>query len=495
MKKKLFLKGSEAKKKLLEGINIAADIVKSTIGPSGKNVFIMKNHLRPIITNDGISVLHEIDLEDKFQDAGVRILLDAAYETDEKAGDGTTTATVLAQAIIKSVFEYIGYDNPLVDNSELKVMEVYRQLEEDKNTILSVLEQNKQLISDHQNLIDVASASMEDKEIGKIIADAVSKVGEDGFIKIEENNENGVKIDVVEGMQFDGCELAASFMPTEVSEPVILVTNEIIENASDLISFASLLNKRTGVIVAQGFSQDVVVSLAQASTKGINIVAVKTPGLIDEELEDLSLYVGAKFINKKIGIKFDNIDSKIGSCSKFIINKTGAAFIGSDADMSNRLKEVKDLLQNEKKEQFIKRYQKRIGRLSGGVVFVYVGANTEPEKKYLKLKIEDAINATQMAMKGGFVKGGGLALKEIAEGLEDNNLLKEPIQSPYNAIQKNAGGNLEIGSHIIDPFLVTKTALDSAVSVAKALITADYVIVEEEDTAAKKLVETLTNTK
>jgi len=472
MKKKLFLKGSEAKKKLLEGINIAADIVKSTIGPSGKNVFIMKNHLRPIITNDGISVLHEIDLEDKFQDAGVRILLDAAYETDEKAGDGTTTATVLAQAIIKSVFEYIGYDNPLVDNSELKVMEVYRQLEEDKNTILSVLEQNKQLISDHQNLIDVASASMEDKEIGKIIADAVSKVGEDGFIKIEENNENGVKIDVVEGMQFDGCELAASFMPTEVSEPVILVTNEIIENASDLISFASLLNKRTGVIVAQGFSQDVVVSLAQASTKGINIVAVKTPGLIDEELEDLSLYVGAKFINK-----------------------TGAAFIGSDADMSNRLKEVKDLLQNEKKEQFIKRYQKRIGRLSGGVVFVYVGANTEPEKKYLKLKIEDAINATQMAMKGGFVKGGGLALKEIAEGLEDNNLLKEPIQSPYNAIQKNAGGNLEIGSHIIDPFLVTKTALDSAVSVAKALITADYVIVEEEDTAAKKLVETLTNTK
>jgi chaperonin GroEL len=352
-------------------------------------------------------------------------------------------------------------------------------------------------IETHEDLINVVSASMEDSVHGKTIADAVAQVGADGFIKIEESNDFGVHTEVIPGMQFDGVELAGAFMRSEVNDPVVLVTNAKITAPNELIPAVQLINTQTLVVIAQGYERDVVSALYHAAGKnGNNIIALKAPALTDEELEDVATYTKSVFLNEKTGLSISKVKvESFGTCSRVVVNKTGLAIIGGQGDTTARLEAVRAELETEKREQFTRRLNKRLGRLSGGVMIVYVGAQTDTEKRYLKLKVEDAVNAAQGALKEGVVHGGGMALFKIAGELSEDNMLKIPITAPYTAIQDNAGTRFDVPETVLDPVIVTRTALEAAVSVARTLVTADYIIVEEEDTAAKMLVDTLTQTK
>jgi len=492
--------GKEAKERLLAGVNVASKVVKvvaSTLGPSGHNVLIGKKFKKPWITNDGVSIANEIDLEDPVADLGARTLLEVAMQTNERAGDGTTTSTILAHALITKGFNPAMFlqDDPMV---------LYRKIKTDSEVVFEELKKKAKPIASQAEVIKVATSSMEDTKVGKLIADLVEKTGVDGFISVEGHNEPETTSEVEEGLQYNRMGVGSIHHldangECKLQKPSVIVTNQEMIDPNVLTNLAIIMkadNLASMVIISPKFSEDVLADFYYAKKAGANIVPIKGGILTNGEMQDIATYCEGVFIDNKVGITLENMKaSDIGKCEKIIATRRHVALMGGNGDMTAQIKDVKDEIKEERHEAVKKKLQQRLASISGGVGIIHVGGDTDTEREYLKLKIEDAINATKAAIEEGVVRGGGIALKEIADGLPDDNFLKDCITKPYEKIQENAGGSLEIGEDILDPVKVTRTALENAVSAARTFLTTDFVIVEDTNTAAQELVKVLTQVK
>jgi len=484
--------GKEARDALRAGVNKVADVVRSTLGPSGRNVVIWRKNKKPQVTNDGVRIAQSIKLKDPTERLAADILVEAATRTNDIVGDGTTTSTVVAQRIINDGFDKVDSGASLVKSTK-NVMDVYREIEAAEREVVEELRKVAKPVKTREDIEKVAIASVENLPIGKAIAEMIEKVGKDGFITVEEGFSLETETDVISGMQFHGTYAAPFMVTNEKKEAVfanasILVTNHEIDRPMALESLAAHLvqaKKRELVIFASKFSKEAVASFYATSQAGFHILAVKTPSLTEEQLEDVAVYVGAKFIDKTKDMELESVmPTDLGLAEKIIVNHDDTAIIGGKGEaraVEERVALLKDHLKVEKHDVFKKKINQRIGSLSGGIGVIRVGALTEVERGYLKHKIEDAVNATKAALEEGVVKGGGVAFKEIADKLPDGHILKNALKAPYEQIQENAGGSLKVGPNVLDPVKVTRTALENACSVAKTLLTTECAIAEKDD--------------
>lgn len=507
-KEKEIVSGAEARRRLLDGVELVGTVVGSTIGPSGRNVLIGKPFKKPWVTNDGVSVANEISLKDPVADLGARTLLEVAMQTNDKAGDGTSTSCVLAHAIIKKGMadsQLSGMAGKLKGTGD--VMSLYRKIKDDSEVILAELKKQAKPIKGSEQLMQVATSSMEDNKIGSIIANLVEVTGANGYINVEEHNEPETVSSVKEGLHYKRMGTAANYSLDQTGEmtanrPSVIVTNQEITDTSITTSLANLLKlqpelqQKPIVIIAPKFGEDVLADFFYTKKIGINIIPMKAGVLTDGELEDVATYCKGEFLNTKIGRTLDTVTTEdIGTCEKIIASRQYTTIMGGKGEMTSRIKEVEDEIKVAHNPTIIKQLKQRLASISGGIGVIKVGGETDTEREYLKLKIEDAINATKAAMAEGVVKGGGQALNDIAKDLQDDNFLKDCITAPYRKIQENAGGSLKIPKEILDPVKVTRIALENAISAARTFLTTDHVIVEKADSAATQLVDVLTGVK
>lgn len=508
-KEKEIVSGSEARRRLLEGVEVVGTVVGSTIGPSGRNVLIGKPYKKPWVTNDGVSVANEISLKDPVADLGARTLLEVAMQTNDKAGDGTSTSCVLAHAIIKKGMRdsvnLSGLAGKLTGTGD--VMALYRQIKTDSEVIIEALKAQAKPIKDSVQLTQVATSSMEDAKIGSLIANLVELTGANGYINVEEHNEPDTVSSVKEGLHYKRMGTAANYSLDQTGEvtankPSVIVTNQDITDTSITTSLANLLKAHPElqqapiVIVAPKFSEEVLADFFYTKKIGINIIPVKAGVLTDGELEDVATYCSGTLLNTKTGRTLDTVTKEdIGTCEKIIASRQYTTIMGGKGNMDARVKDVQDEINLAKNPTLIKQLKQRLASISGGIGVIKVGGETDTEREYLKLKIEDAINATKAALAEGVVKGGGQALNDIAKDLPDTNFLKDCITAPYKKIQENAGGSLKIPKEVLDPVKVTRIALENAVSAARTFLTTDHVIVEKAESAATQLVDVLSGVK
>jgi len=478
---KIIKTGQEARQALKKGIDAVADVVKHTLGSKGRNVVIGNQHGEPTITNDGVSIAKEIILEDEIENLGAEILKDVASKTNDDAGDGTTTATVLAQAIINKGFKMLEDENKLGGISK-NPMDIKREIDVARETIITELKKTAKKVKNKEELKQIATASMEDEKIGEIIADTVHKVGEYGVVTTEDGDVLGVHAEIVEGMKIKtGYEL--EYMANKddkaiVNDAHILITNQSIESVAQILELTKqLAEKKVNelVIVADNFSQPVLASFVESQIKGeFRVLAISAPADRENTLTDLAIVTGGKYVDSRTGYKINDVSIEdLGRCKKVIATEDRTTFIGGVGDTKEHIKTLKNTETSSKYEK--SKIEERIARLSGGVGVIKVLARTETEQGYLKDKVEDAINATKAANEEGIVKGGGLALKELSERLGDN-ILSDCIKAPYEQIQANAGGSLDIPDSVIDPVKVTRSALENACSLAGTVITAESAI-------------------
>jgi chaperonin GroEL len=506
---KEIVSGAEARRRLLEGVEVVGTVVGSTIGPSGRNVLIGKKFKKPWVTNDGVSVANEISLEDPVSDLGARTLLEVAMQTNDKAGDGTSTSCVLAHAIIKKGMQestgLSGLAGKLKGTGD--VMSLYRKIKVDSEVILEALKGQAKPIKDSQQLAQVATSSMEDAKIGSLIANLVELTGSNGYINVEEHNEPDTVSSVKEGLHYKRMGTAANYSLDKTGEvtansPHVIVTNQELTDTNTTTAFANLLNTHPElqqapiVIVAPKFSEDVLADFFYTKKIGINIIPMKAGVLTDGELEDVATYCSGTFMNTKMGRTVDTLTKEdVGTCEKIIASRQYTTIMGGKGSMEARIKDVQDEIKLATNQTIIKQLKQRLASISGGIGVIKVGGETDTEREYLKLKIEDAINATKAALAEGVVKGGGQALNDIAKTLDDSNFLKDCITAPYLKIQENAGGSLKIPKEVLDPVKVTRVALENAISAARTFLTTDHVIVEKQESAATQLVDVLTGVK
>jgi chaperonin GroEL len=507
-KEKEIVSGAEARKRLMDGVHKVGEVVGSTIGPSGRNVLIGKPFKKPWVTNDGVSVANEITLKDPVADLGVRTLLEVATQTNEKAGDGTSTSIVLAHAIISKGMKdsnLTGLAGKLQGTGD--VMKLYRQLKTDSDVIIEQLKDQAKPIKDLEETIQVATSSMEDRELGELIATLVDKTGVNGFINVEEHNDPQTTNEITEGLHYRRMGVAANYALDNDGEcvcntPRLIVTNQELTDTNVTQSLANImkadptLQQSPIVIIAPKFSEDVLADFFYTKKMGINIIPIKGGILTDGDLEDVATYCEGVFMNTKVGRPIETIEpTDIGVCDKMIATRQNVTLMGGKGDMTARIKDVQGEIEEAKHESVRRQLEKRLASISGGIGVIKVGGETDTEREYLKLKIEDAINATKAAVEEGVVKGGGQALNNIAKKLDDSNFLKDCITAPYDKIQENAGGSLKIPKEVLDPVKVTRTALENAVSAARTFLTTDHVIVEKAESAATQLVDVLTGVK
>ena len=475
---KIIKTGQEARDALKKGIDAVADVVKHTLGSKGRNVVLGNKHGEPTITNDGVSIAKEIILEDEIENLGADILKDVSQKTNEDAGDGTTTATVLAQAIINKGFKML--ESGLGNTAN--PVDIKKEIDVACKIIIDELKKNAKKVNNKEELKQIAVASVEDEKIGEIIADTVSKVGEYGVVTTEDGDIQGVHAEVVEGMKIkSGYELeymANKDDRAEVSNAHILITNNPLESITQIMPLSKKLAEKKItqlVVVADSFSQPVLASFIESQIRGgFRIIAISAPIDRENTLTDLAVITGGKFIDSRTGHTINEAEIEdLGRCDKVIATKDRTTFIGGKGNAKEHIKTLKGSETSSKYEK--SKIDARIARLTGGVGVIKVLARTETEQGYLKDKVEDAINATKAAGEEGTVKGGGLALKEISERLE-GNILSDCITAPYEQIQANAGGYLEIPDNIIDPVKVTRSALENACSLAGTLITAESAV-------------------
>lgn len=517
---KVILRGEKAREKLLAGIDQVVDTINITLGPFGRNVIMARPYRVPRITNDGWNIAKNIlPLKDEFQNLGAESIVDSATKTNEMVGDGTTGTMVLAQAIIKKVFETMKVDKNIVtlgDSSSTNVMDIRRQIRETAEVVVQRLKDTANEIKNHEELEMVATISVEDNYWGKIIADMIKKVGVDGFISVEESMGYEHEYELVDGMNFSG-KYSAPFLISEkstkkciVNEALLVITNYEFRNFQQMVPLMveCLKNKeidpsgkpvykpiRQIVIIAYKYSKEFLygvhsnmvtdkVRAADNSYGNFNIIALKAPSLTENELEDVAIYSGSKFFDSTKGMKVENIKLEdFGNADRVTATRDNIVIFkgsGSKEKVKERIKEIQEQIKMTKDQMFRMKKERRVAALSGGVGKIGVGAKSDQDRVYLKLKIEDAVNATRAALQEGIVKGGGLALKEIADSLPEDNILKEPLQSPYNQIQENAGGKLEIKDDIFDPVKVVKAIVDNACAFAGTFITAGAAIIERE---------------
>ena len=520
------IKYSEDARKALEiGVNKLADTVKVTLGPKGRNVILDKKFGTPLITNDGVTIAKEIELEDAFENMGAQIVKEVATKTNDVAGDGTTTATVLAQAIIREGLRNVAAgSNPVLLRKGINkaVEAAVRALKDDSRTI-----ESKDSIS------QVAAISAGDEEVGKLIADAMEKVGKDGVITIEESKSMNTTLEVVEGMQFDRGYLS-SYMATDMEkmeanlqEPLILITDKKINNIQEILPVLEQIVQqgRKLLIIAEDVESEALATLVVNKLRGtFEVVAVKAPGFGDRRkamLEDIAVLTGGQVISEEVGLDLKEAElSMLGRASSIKITKENTVIVNGAGDkkaIEDRVSLIKRQIEETTSDFDREKLQERLAKLSGGVAVIEVGAATETELKERKLRMEDALNATRAAVEEGIVSGGGSALVNILADVEKvvdelageekigARIIVKALQEPLKQIAINAGlegavivENVKkagkgmgfdalnekyvnmIEAGIIDPTKVTRSALQNAASVAGTFLTTEAIIVEND---------------
>ena len=521
--------GKEARDNMLKGVDTLANTVKLTLGPKGRNVALDKGYGSPIIVNDGVSIAREIELEDKEQNAGAKLVYEVANKTNDVAGDGTTTATVLAQAMIHNGFN-------AVDKGANPVL-VRAGIEKATKAVSEELLKNSKEINTSADIASVAGISAGSAEIGNTIAEAMDKVGKDGVITVEEGKGFDTTLDVVKGMQFDKGYISRYMVSdsekgvAELENASILVTDQKISNVQDILPVLQsvLESHKPLLIIAEDVDNDVVATLLVNKLRGgLNVVAVKAPEFGDNQkniLQDIAIMTGANFCSKELNMSLKDLSvSDLGYAKKVIVTKDNTTLVdgGGDAQsVENRVSELKAQIVESKSDYDKKNLQKRVAKLAAGVAVIRVGALTETEMKDKKLRLEDAINATSAAIAEGVVPGGGIALmnvyKVLKHTLKDENpdvqkgidVVINSLTAPLYQMSVNAGfdgddvidesksrtdglgfdsktGNWinMMDSGIIDPTKVTRTAVINASSISALFITTEAVVTELPKPAA-----------
>ena len=514
---------SDARKSMLKGVNTLADAVCITLGPKGRNVVLEKSYGSPLITNDGVSIAKEIELEDKFENMGAKLVYEVANNTNDVAGDGTTTATILARNMINSGMKAVDKGcNPVLMREGIE----YASKEVAK-TILK----NSRKVETSGDVASVATISAGSKEIGDLIAEAMDKVGRDGIINVDESNGFDNELEISEGMQYDKGYVSPYMvsdrekMQVELENPYVLVTNHKINNLQEILPVLEqvLKTNKPLLLIAEDYENEVISTLVLNKLRGtFNVVATKAPGFGDnqkEMLQDIAALTGAKLYNKDLNMKLEELQlEELGTIKKVIVTKDNTTMISGNEEnpeLKARIEEIKTRVASSTSDYDKKQFQERLGKLTNGVATIKVGATTESELKEKKLRIEDALNATKAAVAEGIVIGGGAALVEAYKELKpvlknDNvdvqkgiNIVMEALLSPICQIAENAGYNSEdivdmqksaaknqgfdakngewvdmFDKGIIDPTKVTRSSLLNAASISALFITTEAGVAE-----------------
>ena len=524
MAAKIIAYDEEARRALERGANIVANAVKVTLGPKGRNVVLDKKWGAPTITKDGVTVAKEIELDDPYENMGAQLVREVASKTNDVAGDGTTTATVLAQAIVNEGLRYVAAGgNPLVVKRGIDLA-VEKAVEELKKISTPV--------TDKEAVTSVASIAGNDSEIGELIADAMDKVGKDGVITVEESKGTGTTLEVVEGMQFDKGYISP-YMVTDpermeavLDDPLILLYEKKISAAADFIPVLEKIAsaRKPLVIIAEDVDGDALATLVVNKIRGTFVsVAVKAPGFGDRRkamMEDLAVLTGGKFVTEDLGLKLENVDlSMLGHAKKVIITKEETTIVegaGSAEDVKGRIDMIRRQMENTDSSYDREKLQERLAKLAGGVAVIQVGAATETELKEKKHRFEDALSATRAAVEEGIVPGGGTTLINVIPALEglgasDDEkvgvaIVRRALEEPLRQIAANAGmegsivvdkvKHLPIGhglnaateeyvdlmkAGIVDPVKVTRSALENAASIASMVLTTEALVAEKPE--------------
>ncbi|MUI88482.1 chaperonin GroEL [Pseudomonas aeruginosa] len=515
--------GDSARKKMLVGVNVLADAVKATLGPKGRNVVLDKSFGAPTITKDGVSVAKEIELKDKFENMGAQLVKDVASKANDAAGDGTTTATVLAQAIVNEGLKAVA--------AGMNPMDLKRGIDKATVAIVAQLKELAKPCADTKAIAQVGTISANsDESIGQIIAEAMEKVGKEGVITVEEGSGLENELSVVEGMQFDRGYLSPYFvnkpdtMAAELDSPLLLLVDKKISNIREMLPVLEAVAKagRPLLIVAEDVEGEALATLVVNNMRGIvKVAAVKAPGFGDRRkamLQDIAILTGGTVISEEVGLSLEGATLEhLGNAKRVVINKENTTIIdgaGVQADIEVRVLQIRKQIEETTSDYDREKLQERLAKLAGGVAVIKVGAATEVEMKEKKARVEDALHATRAAVEEGVVPGGGVALVralQAIEGLKGDNeeqnvgiaLLRRAVESPLRQIVANAGdepsvvvdkvkqgsGNygfnaatgvygdmIEMG--ILDPAKVTRSALQAAASIGGLMITTEAMVAE-----------------
>ena len=515
---------------MLNGVNTLADAVKVTIGPKGRNVVLDKGFGSPLITNDGVSIAKEIELEDAFENMGAKLVYEVANKTNDVAGDGTTTATILAQSMIQDGLKAVEKGaNPVLMREGIDYAS--------KEVAKYILDKSHK-VETSNDIESVATISSGDKEIGQYIAQAMEKVGRDGVISVDESNSFDTELEVAEGMQYDKGYVSPYMvsdrekMTVDLDNPLIMVTDQKINTVQEILPILEqvMQSNKPLLLIADDFEQEVISTLVVNKLRGtFNIVATKAPGFGDNQkeiLQDIAILTNAKFYSKDLNMNLKDMQmTDLGSAKKIHITKDHTTMIGGSGDktaIDQRVKEITEQMNNSKSDYDKKNYAERLGKLSNGVAIIKVGGATESELKEKKLRIEDALNATKAAVSEGIVMGGGVTLVNayvaLKDQLKDSNVDKQKgikvvldaLLAPMGQIAENAGFNSDeiveqqmkvadgqgfdakdgewvsmFDKGIIDPTKVTRSALLNAASISALFITTEAGVAQiKEDNPA-----------
>lgn len=511
----------DARTKMLKGVDKLADTVKSTIGPKGRNVVLEQSYGSPTITNDGVTIAKAIELEDHFENMGAKLVSEVASKTNDIAGDGTTTATVLTQAIVNE-----GMKNVTAGANPVGIR---RGIEKATSKAVEALHKMSHEVKTKDDIAQIASISSANPEVGKLIANAMEKVGNDGVITIEESRGVDTTLDVVEGMQFDRGYMSQYMvtdndkMEANLDNPYILITDKKIGNIQDVLPVLQSVveQSRSLLIIADDITGEALPTLVLNKMRGtFNVVAVKAPGFGDrrkEQLEDIAILTGGTVITDDLGLNLKDVTiEQLGQSNKVTVTKDDTTIVegaGSQEQIAERVGIIKQQISETTSDFDKEKLQERLAKLSGGVAVIRVGAATETELKEKKYRIEDALNATRAAVEEGFVPGGGTALANVISDLEDVeaegdeatgvNIVRRALEEPVRQIAENAGeegsvivtklkgqkpgvgynaANDEwvdmVEAGIVDPTKVTRSALQNAASVSALLLTTEAVVAD-----------------
>lgn len=515
--------GEDARRKLLDGVNKLADTVKVTLGPKGRNVVLDKSFGAPLITNDGVTIAKEIELEDKFENMGARLVKEVSTKTNDVAGDGTTTATVLAQSMIKE-----GVRNVAAGSDP---MAIKRGIDKAVNTAVEGLKEISSTVNGKEDIARVASISANNEEIGNLIADAMEKVSKDGVITIEESKTSNTELNVVEGMQFDKGYLSP-YMATDTEKmeavldnPYILITDKKISNIQEILPLLESLMQESGklLIICDDMEGEALSTLILNKLRGVlNVVAVKAPGFGDKRkamLEDIAVLTGGEVITSDLGLELkDTTIAQLGKAKQVKVQKENTIIVdgaGDKQQIADRVGQIKAQISETQSDYDKEQLQERLAKIAGGVAVIGVGAATEVEMKDKKLRIEDALSATKAAVEEGIVSGGGTALinvipkvSKLVDTLENGEklgaqIVLKALEEPVKQIAVNAGlepavivnkvkeSEAGIGFDaaneqyvdmkkvgIVDPTKVTRSALQNAASIASMVLTTESLVTD-----------------
>ena len=518
--------GEEARKSLLEGVNKLADTVKVTLGPKGRNVVLDKSFGAPLITNDGVTIAKEIELEDKFENMGARIVKEVSEKTNDVAGDGTTTATVLAQSMIKEGVKNVA--------AGADPMAMKRGIDKTVKVAVEALKGISSEVNGKEDIARVASISANNQEVGDLIAEAMEKVSKDGVITIEESKTSNTELTVVEGMQFDKG-YVSPYMVTDtekmeavVDNPYILITDKKISNIQEILPLLENLMQQSGklVIICDDIEQEALSTLILNKLRGvINVLAVKAPGYGDKRkamLQDIAILTGGEVITSDLGLELKNVQiEQLGRARQIKADKEHTIIVDGSGDkqqIADRIGQLKAQITEEKSEYEKEQLHERLAKIAGGVAVIGVGAATEVEMKDKKLRIEDALSATKAAVEEGIVAGGGTAFVNILPEVEKfvsslqkeeklgGNIVLRALQEPVRQIAINAGlepavilekvkaSPIGVGfdagkeeyvdmkkAGIVDPTKVSRSALQNAASVAAMILTTESIVTDKKE--------------